>query len=312
MKKIRINFSKFDSLLSVAEYFTTDSICKDALEEARWGDDVVCPYCGKHHCTKMKNGRYCCTKCKHNFSCTVDTIFENTKIGLKKWFFAMYLISSNKKGVSSHQISRDLNVTQKTAWFILHKIRSMYAQSDAEELTGIVECDEMYLGGAEKNKHDDKKTEGTQGRSTKTKKPIFGMIQRKGKLVAMTVKDTKAETLMPIIKQFVAENTVVYTDELSSYSRLSKENYAHGVVHHNVNEFVVGDVFTNTIEGFWSHFKKMVFGTYHSVSKKYLQRYIDEEVYRWNTRKMSESYRFSDMFAKAIGICKYDDVKKAA
>lgn len=120
----------------------------------------------------------------------------------------MYLISSNKKGASSHQISRDINVTQKTAWFILHKIRSMYAQSDASELSGVVECDEMYLGGAEKNKHESKKTEGTQGRSTKTKKPIFGMIQRKGNLVAMTVKDTKADTLMPIIKQFVAENTV--------------------------------------------------------------------------------------------------------
>jgi 4-diphosphocytidyl-2C-methyl-D-erythritol kinase len=104
----------------------------------------------------------------------------------------------------------------------------------------------------------------------------------------------------------------VYTDELNSYSRLSKENFTHGVVHHNDNEFVVGDVFTNTIEGFWSHFKKMVFGTYHSVSKKYLQRYIDEEVYRWNTRKMSESYRFNDMFAKAIRLCSYDDVKNVA
>jgi transposase-like protein len=224
----------------------------------------------------------------------------------------MYLISSHKKGVSSHQLSRDIKVTQKTAWYMLQKIRSLYAQSDEEALSGIVECDEMYLGGAEKNKHESKKTEGTQGRSTKTKKPIFGMIQRMGNIVAMATKDTKAETLMPIIKQFVAENTVVYTDELSSYNRLSKENYTHGVVHHNDNEFVVGDIFTNTIEGFWSHFKKMVFGTYHYVSKKHLQRYIDEEVFRWNTRKMSESYRFNDMFAKAIRLCSYDDVKNVA
>jgi transposase-like protein len=225
---------------------------------------------------------------------------------------AMYLLSSHKKGVSSHQVAHDVKVTQKTAWYMLHKIRSLYAQSDEEALSGIVECDEMYLGGAEKNKHESKKTEGTQGRSTKTKKPIFGMIQRMGNIVAMATKDTKAETLMPIIKQFVAENTVVYTDELSSYNRLSKENYTHGVVHHNDNEFVVGDIFTNTIEGFWSHFKKMVFGTYHYVSKKHLQRYIDEEVFRWNTRKMSESYRFNDMFAKAIRLCSYDDVKNVA
>ena len=312
MKKMSIDFTQFDNLISVSEYFTTESICRDALTKAHWGDDIVCPYCGKHHCMMMSNERYCCTKCRRSFSCTVGTIFENTKLSLKKWFFAMYLISSHKKGVSSHQLSRDIKVTQKTAWYMLQKIRSLYAQSDVEALSGIVECDEMYLGGAEKNKHESKKTEGTQGRSTKTKKPIFGMIQRKGNVVAMTVKDTKADTLMPIIKQFVADNTVVYTDELSSYSRLSKENFAHGVVHHNDNEFVVGDVFTNTIEGFWSHFKKMIFGIYHSVSKKHLQRYIDEEVFRWNTRKMSESYRFNDMFEKAICLCSYNDVKNAA
>ena len=310
MKKI--DFTMFDSLLSVADYFNTPKKCKQALIEARWGDDIVCPYCGKHHCKMSKTGRFHCTVCNHNFSSTVGTIFENTKISLRQWFLAMYLISSHKKGVSSHQLSRDIKITQKAAWYMLQKIRSLYAQSDEEALSGIVECDEMYLGGAEKNKHECKKTEGTQGRSTKTKKPIFGMIQRKGNVVAMTVKDTKADTLMPIIKQFVADNTVVYTDELSSYSRLSKENFSHGVVHHNDNEFVVGDVFTNTIEGFWSHFKKMVFGTYHYVSKKHLQRYIDEEVFRWNTRKMSESYRFNNMFAKAIRLCSYDDVKNVA
>jgi transposase-like protein len=310
MKKI--DFRMFDSLVSVADYFKTQKKCKQALIEIRWGDDIVCPYCGAHHCKMSKTGRFHCTNCNHNFSCTVGTIFENTKISLRLWFLAMYLISSHKKGVSSHQLSRDIKVTQKTAWYMLQKIRTLYAQSDEKELSGIVECDEMYLGGAEKNKHENKKTEGTQGRSTKTKKPIFGMIQRHGKIVAMTVNDTKADTLMPIIKQFVAENTVVYTDELSSYSRLSKENYAHGVVHHNDNEFVVGDIFTNTIEGFWSHFKKMTFGIYHSVSKKHLQRYIDEEVFRWNTRKMSESYRFGEMFVKAIFRCRYDDVKNVA
>ena len=310
MKKI--DFTMFDSLLSVADYFNTPNKCKQALTESRWGDDIICPYCGKHHCKMSKTGRFHCTVCNHNFSSTVGTIFENTKISLRQWFLSMYLISSHKKGIRSHQLSRDIKVTQKTAWYMLQKIRSLYAQSDEKALSGTVECDEMYLGGAEKNKHESKKTEGTQGRSTKTKKPIFGMIQRMGNIVAMATKDTKAEILMPIIKQFVAENTVVYTDELSSYNRLSKENYIHGVVHHNDNEFVVGDIFTNTIEGFWSHFKKMVFGTYHYVSKKHLQRYIDEEVFRWNTRKMSESYRFNDMFAKAIRLCSYDDVKNVA
>ena len=309
MKKI--NFDNFNSLISVMNYFDSDEVCKKTLAEARWGNDVVCPKCGKHHCKMSKSGRYHCTECNHNFSCTTGTFFANTKVSLQKWFLVMYLSSSNKKGVSSHQIARDIEVTQKTAWFMLNKVRKMYAQSDSESLSGTVECDEMYLGGAEKNKHESKKTDGTQGRSTKTKKAIFGMIQRKGNLVAMTVKDTKADTLMPIIKKFVAENTVVYTDELNSYSRLSKENYTHSFVRHNENEFVFGDVFTNTIEGFWSHFKKMVFGTYHSVSKKYLQRYIDEEVYRWNTREMSESARFVDMFNKSLTRYEYKDVVSA-
>ena len=303
MKKI--DFTKFDSLISVADYFDTESKCKQTLAESRWGEDVVCPKCGKHHCKLSKTGRYHCTECNHNFSVTVGTMFENTKISLRKWFFAIYMITSNKKGVSSCQLSRDIKVSQKTAWYMLHNIRKTFFQSDENELTGTVECDEMYLGGAEKNKHESKRTEGTQGRSTKTKKAIFGMIQRSGKLVAMTVENTKADTLMPIIKQFVAQNTVIYTDESKSYNRLSNENYAHSFVRHNENEFVVDDIYTNTIEGFWSHFKKMVFGTYHFVSKKHLQSYIDEEVYRWNTRLMSESARFKFVFSKSLTQCDY-------
>ena len=306
MKKI--DYAKLNGLIKVADYFDSEKKCQQILEDSYWGDDVVCPKCGKHHCKMSESGRYHCTECNHNFSITVGTIFENTKISLRKWFLAIYLITSNKKGVSSCQLARDLDITQKTAWHILHKIRSVFSQNDSIALTGTVECDEMYLGGVEDNKHKSKRTDGTQGRSTKTKKPIFGMIQRSGKLVAMAVENTKAETLMPLIKQFVAENTVVYTDESKSYNRLNKENYSHEFVRHNEKEFVVDDIYTNTIEGFWSHFKKMVFGTYHFVSKKHLQRYIDEEVYRWNTRLMSESARFKDVFSKSLTRCDYKAV----
>jgi transposase-like protein len=223
---------------------------------------------------------------------------------------AMYLISSHKKGVSSCQLARDIQVTQKTAWFILHKVRGLYGQSDETVLKGTVEMDEMYLGGRETNKHQSKKTEGTQGRSTKTKTPIFGMIDReKGTVVAMKVEDTKGATLMPIVSQFVEEGATTYTDEASIYNKLTENGYDHLFVNHGKREFVrCKDIHTNGIEGFWAHFKRVVFGTYHCVSKDYLPRYIDEQAYRWNTREEKSSFRFHDMFVKAVKHFDYSDV----
>ena len=306
-----IDFSKFNSIISVINHFNNEDVCKNTLAEARWGDDVVCPHCGKHYCNKRKDGRYRCNDCKHNFSCTVGTIFENSKLPLKKWFIAMYLISSHKKGVSSHQIARDCEITQKTAWYMLQKIRTLFGQDDSIGLDGDVEIDEMYLGGREINKHECKKTEGTQGRSTKTKTPIFGMVQRNdGHVVAIKVDDTKAKTLMPLIKQFVKDNAHVITDELVSYQGLTKEGYLHDVIQHGLKMYSDGNgITTNSIEGFWAHFKRMVFGMYHFVSKAYLQRYIDEAVYRWNTRKADESARFADMIHRSIGVVSYQDVR---
>lgn len=168
---------------------------------------------------------------------------------------AMYLISSHKKGISSHQLSRDLDVTQKTAWFILHKVRTLFAQYDTPALEGEIELDEIYLGGRETNKHQSKKTEGTQGRSTKTKTPIFGMVQRDGLVHALKVTDTKASTLMPIIKQFCKENAHFFTDELTSYSSLDKEGMKHSVIEHGKKEFSMDGITTNSIEGFWGTFQ---------------------------------------------------------
>ena len=174
-----INLSKFDNILSLVTYFSNDEKCEQVITESRWSDgDVVCPYCGKHHCKMSKSGRYHCTKCNKNFSCLVGTIFENTKLPLVKWFVAMYLISSHKKGISSHKLAKDINVTQATAWYMLQKIRTLYAQDDSEAFEGIVECDEVYIGGKEKWKHKSMRTPKTQGRSTKTKTPVFGMMER--------------------------------------------------------------------------------------------------------------------------------------
>ena len=304
--KLHINFTKFNSLIQLTNFFNTEEKCKAAIAQQRWGDgEAVCPYCGHTHTYTCSDGRYSCPNCHKKFSVLVGTIFENTKISLRCWFMAMYLVSSHKKGVSSHQLSRDLGITQKTAWFILHKIRGLYGQNDSTVLSGSVEMDEMYLGGREINKHASKHTEGTQGRSTKTKTPIFGMLERDGAVVAMKVEDTKGATLMPIVGQFVEEGATTYTDEANIYSSLTKKGYNHLFVNHGKREYVrANDIHTNGIEGFWAHFKRVVFSTYHMVSKDYLQRYIDEQVYRWNTRDEKASYRFHDMFNKA---CKHFD-----
>ena len=305
-----ISFVKFNSLIQIADYFNTEDKCRQAIAQERWGEgNAVCPYCGSTHTHVCSDGRYICKGCQRKFNVTVGTIFENTKLPLRKWFLAMYLVSSHKKGVSSLQLSRDIKVSQKTAWFMLHKIRGLYGQTDAVSLGGEVEMDEMYLGGRETNKHESKKTEGTQGRSTKTKTPIFGMVQRDGNVVAMKVENTQGATLMPIVSQFVESGSTTYTDEASIYHKLDENGYNHVFVNHSQREYVrAKDIHTNGIEGFWAHFKRVIFSTYHCVSKDYVQRYIDEQVYRWNTRKEDASYRFEDMFKKAVKSFEYADV----
>ena len=313
-----IDFRQFDSLISMTAYFNTEERCKQAVIETRWGvgdrQDVVCPYCGGHHCATRKDGKFRCNKCKRNFSCKVGTIFEDTNLPLQKWFIAMYLISSHKKGVSSCQLARDIEVCQKTAWFMLQKIRLLYAQDDSQAFSGTVECDEVYIGGKEKWKHKSMRTPNTQGRSTKTKTPVFGMMERSVYINdkdeeepityvhAFVVEKTDKATLQPIIQQFVEDGSRVITDELSAYNGLADLGYAHAVVAHSDEEYADGDVFTNSIEGFWSHFRRMITGCYHDVSDAHLQGYIDEAVFRWNTRKMSESERFAHMFEKSIGL----------
>lgn len=321
-----INFSKFNSIYELTSYFNSEEKCRKAIFESRWNkDDVICPFCGQHHCVSRTDGRFHCSHCKANFSVTVGTIFENTKIPLVKWFIAMYLISCHKKGISSVQLATDISVTQKTAWFILHKVRTLFKQEDVV-LSGVVECDEMYLGGRETNKHECKRTAKTQGRSIKTKTPVFGMTmvwktekldERTGEIrekthtyeVAKRVADTRGCTLIPIIERFVAEGSTIVTDELSAYSSLDRSKYNHTFVRHGEKGFVVGSYSTNGIEGFWGHFKRIIFGTYHFVSKVYLDRYIDEVVFRFNTKELNGNDRFAIMFNKAIGTCYYSDVK---
>ena len=296
-----INFKKFNSVISLMSYFNTNDKCKQAIIQSRWSDgDVVCPYCGGHHCVTRKDGKFRCKHCGKNFSCLVGTIFENNKLPLIKWFLAMYFISSHKKGISSYQLATNIEVTQTTAWYMLQKVRLLYPQGDAEAFDGTVECDEVYIGGKEKWKHKSMRTPKTQGRSTKTKTPVFGMMERstfeneKGELENITyvhafvVENTNRATLQPIIQQFVVNGSRVITDELSAYNGLAELGYTHAVVAHGAEEYANGDVFTNSIEGFWSHFRRMIVGCYHDVSDEHLHQYIDEAVYRCNIRKVCE------------------------
>lgn len=310
-----IDFSKFDNIISLTAYFNSNDVCKKAIIESRWSDgDVICPYCGGHHCVERKDGRFRCKACRRNFSCLVGTIFENTNLPLIKWFVAMYLISSHKKGISSCQLGKDIHVTQSTAWYMLQKIRLLYPQTDEEAFEGTVECDEVYIGGKEKWKHRSMRTPHSQGRSTRTKTPVFGMMERSSFINergdeesityvhAFVVENTNRATLQPIIQQFVEEDSMVITDELNAYNGLGELGYAHAIVNHGAEEYANGDIFTNSIEGFWNHFRRMISGCYHDVSDEHLQSYINEAVYRWNTRRLSASDRFKQMFEKSVGI----------
>ena len=312
-----IDFSRFNNLVSLVSYFSRKDACEQAIIDSRWGNgNIICPYCGKPHCKKSKNGRFHCTRCNRHFSCLVGTIFENTKISLVKWFTAMYLISSHKKGISSYQLAKDIDVTQKTAWYMLQKIRTLYRQYEEDMFYGTVECDEVYIGGKEKWKHKSMRTPHTQGRSTKTKTPVFGMVVRDQDnytfsiVHAFAVDKVDKKTIQSIIREFVYTGSMVITDEHNAYNGLENLGYWHSVVKHSKEEYVDGNIFTNSIEGFWSHFRRMISGCYHNISDEHLQSYIDEACYRWNTRKASSMERFSDMFSKSIGyVIRQCDIK---
>lgn len=293
-----VALQKFTNLIQLFDYFKDDQICRDYLETIRWNGQIVCPYkdCGCEKVFKYSNGKvYKCSACKKQFSVRVGTIFEDSKISLKKWFAAIYLITAHKKGISSLQLHRDLGVTQKTAWFMLHRVRHTFGLSTgAEKLQGTCEADETFIGGKEANKHKSKQTEGTQGRSVKTKSAIAGIVERGGELRAVKVPDTSGYNLRKFVYQNLQFGSNIHTDEWWGYNGLA-HSFKHKFVKHNEGEYCKDGVHTNTLEGFWSLLKRGVVGIYHSMSNKHLQNYIDEFVFRYNSREYSDSFRFDSM-----------------
>jgi transposase-like protein len=296
----------FNNLIEINEYFSDEDICRKYLAYLRWENNPICPHCGHDKVYEYQNGKlYKCAKCRQQFTVKVGTIFEDSKISLKKWFVAAYIITSHKKGISSLQLHRDIGVTQKTAWFMLHRIRySIRTKSFNVPLSGIIEADETLVGGKEKNKHKDKKTEGTQGRSTKTKTAVFGLLERGGDVQAEVVNDVKKDTLQNIIEEQVKEGSTVVTDEWKAYNNLP-EKFEHLTVNHNKGVYVDGIAYTNTLEGFWSLFKRGVIGIYHSISKKHTDKYVDEFEFRYNSRGISEVDRFNLFLQEIQGRLKY-------
>jgi transposase-like protein len=271
--------------------FPNDTECLEFLKEQKYPSGLVpCAKCGterKHH---RVTGRpaYACDYCGSMISPMAGTIFEKSSTSLRTWFYAMYLMSATRCGISAKQIQRETGVTYKTAWRMFKQIRTLMSEDICLE-GEAVEMDETYVDGKRKNQHG---TRGMRGRSGEgdSKTPVFGMVERGGKVIARVTPDVRSATIYPIIAEHVLPASIVYTDEYPVYDRLATpaNGYDHKRIKHAEKIYVMGDVHTNTIEGFWSLIKRGIGGVYHSVSRKYLQTYLDEYSFRYNRRNSEE------------------------
>ena len=270
--------------------FSTDEACKEYLINKFWANGPVCPYCKNTKKIYVYKSRdlHKCSECKKQFKVTTGTIFADSNIPLHKLFLAYYLIAINKKGVSSTQIGRALNISQKSAWYLAQKIRSSFKRTDTKKLATTVEVDETYVGG--------KRRGAKRGRSTQFKTPVFGMLERKGELVIMPVPDAKRKTLEPIILLNVKQGARIMSDEWWAYTKMYK-NYKHQVVKHKEKEYARGVVHVNSLEGAWSLLKRSIRGVYHRPSRKHLAKYCDEFAFKYNTRTDNDFTRFEKAIA---------------
>jgi transposase-like protein len=275
-------------------YFSDPDRCREYLVARRWPDGVTCPRCGsKNVALQPKHNRWQCAAHhdRRQFTLKTGTIFEDSPIGLDKWLSTIWQIVNCKNGISSYEISRALGVTQKTAWFMDHRIRLALHFEESEKLSGEVEVDETFIGGKARNMHIDKRERRITGTGGKDKVAIMGMLRRGGKIRLAVLANRKKHAIQQQVRNDIAAGAALYSDALQSYDGLSQD-YAHKVIDH-AEKYVDGRVHTNGLENFWSLLKRGIRGTYVSIEPFHLFRYLDEQAFRYNHRVgMDDGARF--------------------
>ena len=280
-----------ETLQEAIKYFADPDNALNFMTSLRWPDGIpMCPRCGSNKSIFISTRRlWKCKGCKKQFAIKLGTVMEDSPIGLDKWLCAIWMIANCKNGISSYEIHRALGITQKSAWFLLHRIRLAMKTETFEKLSGPVEVDETYVGGQAINKHKNHKPRG-MGRGSSGKTIVMGILDRSGEVRTKVIPDIKKPTIQNIIKAHVKPGAEVYTDDFTPYRGLSS-TYTHEVINHMAG-YVRGHVHTNSIENFWSLLKRSINGTYVSVMPFHLFRYVDEQAFRFNNRKFKDVDRF--------------------